>query len=468
MLRRVDLKKSWRSLDQGFWPDDLPLGCQTVIYGHNGSGKSTLSELLLQLADGAPTTSIVWEHENKKQTTVGPGDTTSPAAMSVFTRKWVKENLTAFLDGASASAIVTLGRDAIDAKEEEARLADEIKTLQDDLQKSEQQQEVAADSVDKLARDVQDRIVSELKEFDYNHYTKSRFSLPKVKEDLRKYKGEFPDSNAHAEALKRLGEGAPDPVPALAAPPAGAADSLAGLATLLADTPTRVAIQTLEANPSAQTWVEQGIKLHKELDHCLFCAGELGSLRRDQLAQHFDESWLRIRSDAKSLMSLVTREKQDLVAWRSSLPAATSLASELQSVYSEALKHAEADTAERLATLEDIETALEAKVADPSTTPDTPDWSVVSAALSTEVLSQPIVEHNDRVHRHQEVTADRERIVLDHLIGSQSDSFRQLEASEKECSDKKRSNMHAVREAKVGSPDPGVGGVGAGVGGVTG
>ena len=60
MLRRLDLKRPWRSLDKGFWPDDLPLGCRTIVYGHNGSGKSTLAELLMSLAEDDCATEVVW------------------------------------------------------------------------------------------------------------------------------------------------------------------------------------------------------------------------------------------------------------------------------------------------------------------------------------------------------------------------------------------------------------------------
>lgn len=292
MLRRLDLKDSWRSLDQGFWPDDLPLGCRTVIYGHNGSGKSTLSKLLLSLAEGACATDVVWEHEDKQRISVRTGGVSPSSSMAVFTRKWVEANLSAFLDGAGASAIVTLGREAIDAKEEEERLAAEIVKLRDEASEAEKQQKSANGKVDKLARDVQDRIVSELREFDYGHFTKSRYSVPKVQDDLRNYKGEFPNSSAHVEALRRLGEGAPAPVTTLSGSPAGIAESLTDLAELLPERPTRVAIEALDGNPAAQTWVEHGLDLHEGLEHCLFCASELTAERRAQLARHFDESWL--------------------------------------------------------------------------------------------------------------------------------------------------------------------------------
>lgn len=443
MLRRLDLKAPWRSLDEGFWSDDHPLGARTIVYGHNGSGKSTLSELLLSLAQGACATGIVWEDEQKRRTNVIAGGVSPSASMAVFTRKWVEANLSAFLDGAGASAIVTLGKEAIDAKDEENRLVEEINKLRDDAKETAKQQKAADDKVEKLARGLQDRIVSELKEFDYNHFTKNRYSVPKVQDDLRKYKGEVPDSNAHAEALKRLGEGAPSAVPDVVAPPAGVASLLVSLAEVLAETPIRVAINALAGNPSAQAWVEQGLVLHEDLDHCLFCAGEVTSDRRDELARHFDESWLQVRSKAKKLVDAVTGEKRELAAWHAALPPTTSLASELQSVYEDALKRARTGVDDRLVALAAIEEVLNDKVADPSATPDAPEWAVLSTAPSLTVLAQAVTEHNDQVRRHAEATAERKQTVLDYLVGSQSEAFRGLEEEAKELATKSRTAKDA-------------------------
>ena len=447
MLRRLDLKAPWRSLDKGFWPDDLPAGCRTIVYGHNGSGKSTLSELLLSLAEDACATDVAWEDENKHRASVSAGGASTSASVTVFTRKWVEANLAAFLDGASASAIVTLGKAAIDAKEEEERLVEEIGKLRDEEKEAAKQRKTADEKVDKLSRDIQDRIVSELKAFDYNHFTKSRYSVVRVQEDLRKYKGHFPDSTAHAEALKRLGEGAPSPVPEVVPPPASLATSLTDLAELLAQTPTRVAIEELEGNPIAQTWVEQGLALHQGLDHCLFCAREIDGARRDELARHFDESWLKIRSRAKALLSAVSGEKQAILSWQAALPATTSLGSELQSVYEEAVQRAKSDVDDRASALEAIETALGAKVADPSATPEAPDWTVLRAAPSTTVMAQAVTEHNDQVRRHGEVTAARKETVLDHLVGAASEAFRGLEEKAKDLAAKSETAKKAAELA---------------------
>jgi energy-coupling factor transporter ATP-binding protein EcfA2 len=446
MLRRLDLTANWRSLGEGFWPDGFPAGGRTVIYGHNGSGKSTLAELLLSVAEGAAATSIVWEDENEQRTAIATGGPGPARLMAVFTKKWVEENLSAFLDGdgEGASAIVTLGRDAIDAKEEEERLIDEVQTLAEGAREAEKQQKAVNGKVDKLIRGVQDRIVAELRTFDYDHFTKNRYSFTKVQAALRTYKGDWPDADAHAEALKHLGEGAPTHVPEITTAETHLAGRLPGLSALLGETPTRVAIEALEDDQAAQAWAERGIDLHKQSAHCLFCAGELTEQRRQQLALHFDESWLRIRARAKDMLTAVTRERETWAAWDASLPAPGLLTSEFQSVYADALTQARADLGERLAVLDEIETALDAKATDPSSTPREPDWSRLTTSLSTTVLAQATSEHNAQARRHEELTSERKQIVLDHLIGSQCATFRELEEQTSESARQCETNRQAA------------------------
>lgn len=427
MLRRIDITDPWRSLDRDFWPEDLPFGRKTVVYGHNGSGKSTLAELLLSLSEGEGATGAVWEDENRHPTRTSAGGAPPSLSMAVFTRRWVKANLSAFLDGKSASAIVTLGKEAIDAKDEEARLVAKIAQLHDERRKAEAQHKLATSEINKLVRDVQERIVSQLKEFDYNYYTKNRFSVSRVQSDLRNHKGDRPNSDAHAEALRRLAEGAPASLPNITPPPTGVAGHLAILSELLAMSPTRMAIEALNANSSAQTWVEQGLTLHKELDRCLFCDGEISNHRRNQLALHFDESWLKIRGQAQALLTAVTTEKEALHAWKSGLPDAARVTSTLQVDYQGAIEQVQRAVDERVTALEAVESALKAKVANPSATPLAPEWSVLASAPSTAAIDQVVTEQNDEAARYADVTARYKQTVLDHLVGSQSDAFRRLE-----------------------------------------
>ncbi len=427
MLRRLDVKAPWRSLTTGFWANDFPLGKRTIVYGHNGSGKSTVAELLLSLTESSSATGVVWEDEKGHTALVRAGGTSPSPHMAVYTRKWVEGNLSAFLDGASAAAIVTLGKEAIGAKDEEKRLVEEVDRLQSEAREAKTSQDAAEKKLKELTKAVQERIVSELQTFDYQHFTRSRYSIPKIEESLRGYNGDFPDATIHTEALQRLGEGEPSTVAGVPPPPSAVASDLSVLAGILSETPTRVAIEALENTPIAQAWVERGLDLHAESDQCLFCAGAITPERRTQLARHFDESWLDIRGRAKQLKETVTRERTALTTWITSIPDSTELASDLQAAYELAVERLSVEVTERMTACERVEASLELKIADPSSTPEPPEWSVLGSPPATTVLTQAIAEHNQQVRDHTELSADRKKTVLDHIVGSQSDAFRDLD-----------------------------------------
>lgn len=443
MLRRLDLKDPWRSLDKGFWPDSLPLGRATVVYGHNGSGKSTLAELLLSLGEGPAATSVVWEHDDGVKVNV-PSGGNGPAAVAVFTRAWVEANLSEFLAGKSADAIVTLGKAAIDSKEKEEELEAEVERTRDLAGKAEELHREIQRELDKVVRAVQNRIVGELQRFDFNHYTKSRYSVVKVSDMLRSTRGDFPDDSAHADALVRLGEGALSTVPDVADPPAGL-ERLDEFGGILSRTPTRVAIRALEASPRVQDWVEKGLPLHESEEDCLFCGSLLPAERKEQLARHFDESWLQIRHEAQQALAGVAEYKKRLDAWLGSLPKETDLSGDLQAAYKRTEEGARREVGVRLACIEKIETALGAKIADPGATLDAPDISVLTAVLDVADLADTVRRHNDQARRHEELTKLRKTIVLDHIVGSQGQFFRDLE---EQCSEARRAHSDALEAAE--------------------
>lgn len=448
MLRRLDLRGPWRSLDRGFWPDDQPLGRHTVIYGHNGSGKSTLADLLLAMASGESSVEVIWEDEEQRRSTIAAGGPSPSPSMAVFTKKWVESNLSAFLDGEHASAIVTLGQEAIHAKEEETQLAAEIEQLQRDIADAKKEKASADQKVDELARDAQDEIVSQLQVFDQRHFTRSRYSMPRVKEDLRRYEGEFPDTNAHALALERLGEGVLAPVAEVAPVPSDVVGALSGLDDLLAQTPTRVALTALDANPVAQTWVERGTELHAELEECLFCGGALHEERRRRLTQHFDESWLTLRAQAQTLLGAVQREKADLEGWVSSLPAVSVFASDFHDGYRQASEKVAHGVDARVEALRLVEGELVEKSDDPSATPQAPDWSALRVPVSATGLTQAVAGHNDQVRRHAEVTSGHKKTVLDRIFGSRSTRFRELEEQAAAAKTKSDTSVQAASDAQ--------------------
>ncbi|WP_060916095.1 AAA family ATPase [Microbacterium oleivorans] len=448
MLRRLEVKEQWRSFESGFWPDDRPLGRATVVYGHNGSGKSTLAELLLSLGEGQAATGVVWEKSDQAKVNVPAGGNSPSPAMAVFTRAWVQANLSEFLAGENADAIVTLGQEAIDSKETQKSLEEEIARLRSEAEDATALKKKLEQKASKLARDVQDRIVGELQRFDYNHYSRNRYSVVKVGEFLRIPRTDFPDDGAHADALVRLGEEAPAAVAEVASPPQALNDELKGLGTVLERTPTRVALAALEADPRAQSWVEQGLGLHEGRDNCLFCDSEVSAARRTQLAQHFDKSWLEIRGAAQQLHQVVTGRKRELKAWLGSMPDPSDLASDLQAVYRQAMEQARGDVDARVESLELVEAALTAKIDDPSAVPVEPEWKVLGTAVSATVLSEAVKDHNEQAKSYGELTEQRRTVVLDHIVGSQSQAFRDLE---KQVTDAKESCDGTAKAVELAS-----------------
>lgn len=442
------MKEQWRLFEKGMWPEDRPLGHATVVYGHNGSGKSTLAELLLSLGAGKAATGVVWETSDQVKVAVPAGGSSPSPAMAVFTRAWVQANLSEFLAGENAEAIVTLGQEAIDSKETQKSLEEEIAGLRDSAVEAEDLRTKLEKRAAKLVRDAQDRIVSELQRFDYSHYSRNRYSVVRVGEMLRAPRTDFPDDGAHADALVQLGEEPPVAISPVLVAPLALRGELSELGFILNRTPTRVALGALEAAPHAQTWVERGLALHEERDNCLFCDGEITSARRQQLAQHFDKSWLEIRSAAQQLLRVVTGRKQDLEAWLDSLPAPSELVRDLQVVYEQAVERARGDVDARVRSLELVEAALAAKVADPSAVPDEPDWSVLGDAVSATVLSEAVHDHNEQAKGHRELTEQRKSVVLDHIVGSHGQAFRDLE---KQVADAKSASDTAAKSVELAS-----------------
>lgn len=445
MLRRLDLKGSYRSLNPAFWPTDVPLGKKSVIYGHNGSGKSSFSSLLLEIATSSTSQEVVWEDEAGQQHKVTAGQAGPAPSMAVFTKAWVERNLSEFLDGDTASPIVTLGEEAIEAKDEELRLEQEIGQLRAAAGEAEKKRKDSSDKADKIAREAQDAIASQLREFDYQRFSKNRYSMPTVEGMLSDYRGDFPDENRAADSLKRLAEGAAARVPQVSLVPATAETLFDGLADLLTETPVRAAIGALEANPGRQAWVEAGLVLHEELDNCLFCAGQITPARRDALASHFDESWLQLRQKATGLRAEVLRVREALEAWQNALIEPDRLCADVRGGYAVLRDNANAAVASRLSVLDDVASVLQEKASDPSLEPSSPDVSLLGRTLTVAGIQEAINEHNKQADEHAVVTEGHVTTVLDHIVGHRGERYKTLHDQAAVAAGDVTKNRNAVR-----------------------
>ncbi|XBB65389.1 AAA family ATPase [Nocardioides sp. WV_118_6] len=424
MLRRIDVKKSWRSLTPGFWPTSRALGSHTVIYGHNGSGKSTLAELLLQVSEGRAEVEVLWEAEDQKRVSVPPGGACPVPDLAVFTRRWVEANLSGLLEGQSAPAILTLGKAAIEAKGEEEALEASIAAAEGDLAVAQAAKKEAEAASERVARGVQDRVASQLEDVDHRRFSRRGFMINKARERLATFSGAVPSEREATDALKRLADAPPAALRDTLSPPPGTVADLRNVLDLLESTPTRAVLGELESDPRGRAWVQNGLALHEARESCLFCSGAISVDRRERLAQFFDESWMEIRGNAQRLQRLAADAGAALSSWVSGLPPAEHLVVDVRGEYEEQMQRLGEEVAARMTALQELVAALDAKVADPAAVPPLSEWSVLEAPLSTAALARVLADHNDHVARHEEAVEQRIGTVLDHLVGSEAAAFR--------------------------------------------
>lgn len=463
MLKHLEVKSAWRTLEPGFWPENIPFGKRTVIYGHNGSGKSTLADLLLGLADGDSPTALIWEDEHATQTGVRPGDAGPSPAMAVFTREWVRRNLDDFLDGESASAIVTLGQAAIDAKQEEERLADELALLRQAEDDAKSQIKATRRKMEQVARDTQDQIDSDLRQFDHRRFTKNAYNITRVERELAQFKGNAPDTGEYVDALLGIGEDAPTLLPMVVDPPALDQALLTELGALLSETPVRKALAELTNNNEAQSWAEQGLRLHREREQCLFCAGPLSAERWLALEAHFDESWKHLRQRAEDIRKEVAATIFRLDNWMSALPDPQALPADLIDACETSLMTVDLQLAKHRSTLEAILAALDEKVRDPSNAPPLPDLGPLAGNISMSVIRAAVDEHNRRSADHETTVEDHLQTALLHIFGSRAPSYAAaksaLAAAEKDAAAKTAAaklvaqSLSSVRQAQFSSSE---------------
>lgn len=399
------------------------MGRRSVIYGHNGSGKSTLCDLVLTMSQTGAPVAMHWEDAEGVDHAMSVTDLPPVPSIAVFSKRWVEENLDAFLDGDTASAIVTLGREAISNRERIEELEAELVDHQRAARQAGDRAEEASRRAQRVARDVQTNIASELGEVDRTRFTRQRYNITIVKADLVDFAKKFPDVAERSAALQRLGEPVPTRVQLPRPAPGSPSDLLDEVATLFGRTPTRLPLASLEGSSDAQVWVERGRELHVERDQCLFCDGAVTEERREVLARHFDESWLLLRNEATSLAQRFGSEIRALEEWPDTWPAPELVASDIRDAYAAALNALGEECRKRVAVLRDVEERLRGKEQDPSCVPVMPDVADAEFPLATAVAEQALEEHNERADNHERLRENNIQIVLDHLLGSGRDKY---------------------------------------------
>jgi wobble nucleotide-excising tRNase len=287
MIEWIESIRDFGILRDFSWDSNLPsFGKLNLIYGWNYSGKTTLSRIFQAIEQRK-----LPDDYNQGSFTIKLADGGRPSssnlqagpAVRVFNRDYVSAN---FRTEYSAPAVFILGQENAASRaqiEKLSRRLARVKTIATSYSSQHQAilEEINSTATDK-ARDVRhllgdpnfDRTrlnqrIAEIKT-DPAAYTLSEDVVQSRIWTLR--------SGDQYGSLATISEGLPE-----------MATAVEGVNELLQQTASNLAIERLRQNPRIESWVREGMGLHKDAAVCEFCGGPLGDKRLRVLLGHFSD-----------------------------------------------------------------------------------------------------------------------------------------------------------------------------------
>lgn len=289
-----------------------------LIYGLNGSGKTTLSNILRCLELKKCT-------EGQFTVTVD-GDDISSATLpthvalpqiKVFNRDFVADNV--FTSFGTCCPIFFLGEDSA-AKRKQIEEKELEKGRQETaLAEVERKEGRKKRGLEEIRIDTAGTIKELLRSAGtgnpYNTYDKRNFI---AKCDTHKRAGTKPSTLSDEEKAqhKAVAAGTARPeIPEILFTPPDLEALKATTASVLSRSVVSEVIETLKSRPDLNSWVGQGLQLHKELEVkvCQFCEGPLPDERIQKLEKHFSDEYAAVVKEVSEARGAIAAHTAALV-----------------------------------------------------------------------------------------------------------------------------------------------------------
>jgi len=317
-ITRIKQIKDYRIFQNWHQQSNTDFARFNVIYGGNGSGKSTLTSLLVEVAGGdwsSGTRLAVKDDDsnsNSRAREVSKPDKALATRLCIFNADYVKENLR--FDSGEAESLLFLGKESIDNQ----KRREELEVAIDEANSStipqlENQLETTESKRNEIGKNGATRIASKLQGIDAS-YDGRRYKRPQfiraLDDALQSPPQDMSDFDVDQQ-IKRIASPTTDRITELSDLSIPLTDIDAQVSRVLAQTVTSEAIDALKSNHKAAVWVQEGMRLHRAGDRCLFCEGVYTEERIDRLNRHFDESLKRVQKTIETLdTQLATYEEQ--------------------------------------------------------------------------------------------------------------------------------------------------------------
>jgi len=387
-----------------------------LIYGLNGSGKTTLSNILRCLELKKCT-------EGQFTVTADGADISSAALptlvalpqIKVFNRDFVADNV--FTSFGTCCPIFFLGEDSAakrkQIEEKELEKGRQETALAEVERKGGQKKKSLEEIRIETAGTIKELLRSAGSGNPYNNYDKRNFI---EKCDAHKMAGTKPSTRSDEEKSlhKAVAAGTAKPdIPEIqfAYPDLGAVKTTTE--SVLSRSVVSELIETLKSRPEVNSWVGQGLKLHKDLEVkvCQFCEGPLPDERIQKLEKHFSDEYAAVVKAVSEARAAIATHNSALAAII--VPDEARVYDDFVTPYKTAVKAIREAQCAIEGFLKSCDDALKRKQANPF------EIVVLSAEVPASIditaINEQLRAHNDRTKNFQlEITAAR--VALEEAI----------------------------------------------------
>ena len=200
-------------------------------------------------------------------------------------------------------------------------------------------------------------------------------------------------------------------------------------AAALATSPVSVVLDTLKEHAEASSWVESGRHLHKGLDTCIFCGGDLTEDRKKQIEQHFSDEVEEAQRTTDALIREIKTTQASLDDLLGDGAIAGSLFGDLRDGFKKAHAKAKTQADELDKWLKGLLDALEKKRANVVARIE---YDITEApAVDGSGVEQALKDHNDRVSGHATLVQQAAKKVELHLLKESEAKVIELEKKAK-------------------------------------
>lgn len=420
MLRRFESIKDCGIFEDFRWNTSAPdFERINLIYGANGAGKTSLARALDSLdsaSGGFASASIRMSNADKtNDRTSSHNHDDEFERIFVFSDRYVDRNHD-FGGETELEAVLTLSERTVEDEKRIGELRELIKNLESDLINASKALRDADRSLDDEHTSVSRNVVNALSRAGGEYRSAGSYSKGTVK---ARFAGSHSgwvllSAKDREAALATVTSDERQPVTTKSYSLSVRTDLAEQVSAALTNSPVSVVLDTLRDHDEASSWVDMGRHIHKGLEKCIFCGGELTDERKKQIEQHFSDEVEEAQRTTDSLIREVKALRASSEALLGDGALAGSLFSDLRDSFKTAHATAKTQVVELNEWLEGLLGALEEKR---KNVVSSVEHEIVDApTVDGSEIERILTEHNERVSQHAKLVQEAAKKVEFHLL----------------------------------------------------